>query len=345
MSQPEKALNRSVCVLSQFLQHGTLQRERSNSYLDGPIGALMKDFLALKSTRRLKPLTMEKIESHMNKFNLWLSVNNIFNICEIEPKHIYGFIKSLPPNKKALIHDTLLDLKGFFRFVYENDIIQTDLAASVPKDNYDHHAKIPSYYTEDEIQRLLNSIDRGTAVGKRDYAILIIAAHLGLRASDIARLKFENLQWEKSTLIIQQYKTGKEILLPLIPVVGNAILDYIQYGRPKCDEQYIFIQSKAPFVPVRPITISTCVGRRFINAGINIGQRRHGAHALRHSLVKELLKNRQTLPVITEVLGHQKTQSTKHYIRIDTESLSQCALEVPMVDPLFYAQKGGILFL
>jgi len=172
----------------------------------------------------------------------------------------------------------------------------------------------------------------------------VLAAYLGLRASDIAHLRFENLHWEQNTIILTQYKTGKLITLPLIPVVGNALLDYIQFARPKSDEQYIFLLALSPFLPVRPQTIAGMINRRFSNAGFKSKARRHGGHALRHSLVKELLNNKQSLPVISEVLGHKNTTSTRHYIRIDTESLSQCALGVPLVCPLFYNQKGGKLW-
>ena len=183
-------------------------------------------------------------------------------------------------------------------------------------------AKLPAYYTEEEIEKLLKSVDRGNIVGKRDYAILVIAAYLGLRASDIAHLRFENLHWAHNTIFLRQYKTGKNISLPLLPVVGNALLDYIQYGRPKSDEQYIFLLVISPFLPIRPQAIAGLINRRFSYAGFKSTTRRHGGHALRNSLVKELLNNKQSLPVISEVLGHKNTSSTRHYIRIDSETLA-----------------------
>ncbi|HUV01051.1 MAG TPA: site-specific integrase, partial [Bacteroidales bacterium] len=223
-------------------------------------------------------------------------------------------------------------------------IIPTNISTFIPKDNYQKQAKLPAYYTEEEIEKLLKSVDRGNIVGKRDYAILVLAAYLGLRVSDIARLRFKNLHWDQNTINLRQYKTDKNISLPLLPVVGNALLDYIQYGRPKSDEQYIFLLIISPFLPVRPQTIAGMINRRFSNAGFKSTNRRHGGHALRHSLVKELLNNKQSLPVISEVLGHKNTTSTRHYIRIDTESLAQCALEVPLVNPHFYNQEEGILW-
>jgi len=338
LSENEKNIEKAVSVLSEFIETGTIQKKNKITYLDGSIGSLMKDFLSFKELSKLSKLTIDKIESHMSKFNFWLSANGVLTIHEIKQIHIINFIKSLDPNKRAFIHDTLTDLRGFFKYLYEAKIILVDISSFIPKDNYESQSKLPSYYSEEEIDRLLNTIDRGTAVGKRDYSILLIAALLGLRVSDIARLKFENLHWENSTIVIRQYKTGKDIKLPLLPSIGNAILDYIQYGRPDSNEKYIFLLAISPFIPISARSIATMANRRFIDSNINIGNRRHGAHTLRHSLVKELLKNKQTLPVITEVLGHKNTESTRHYIRIDTESLRQCSLDVPVVSPLFYSQ-------
>ena len=341
LSINEKLIEKSISVLSEFMQTGLIQKKKKITYLDGSIGSLMKDFLSFKQSRRLSRLTIEKMESHMSNFNFWLSANRIFDVRDIRQTHVISFIQSLEPHKKALIHDTLMDLRGFFRFLYDNEFITTNIATFIPRDNYCNQSRLPSYYTEAEINQLLNSIDRGTSVGKRDYAILILAARLGLRESDIARLKFENLHWDNSTITLKQYKTGKYLKLPLLPAAGNAILDYIQYGRPKSNEPYVFLLVTSPYHPIKSHTIAGFVGRRFSNANLNTKGKRHGGHALRHSLVKELLQNRQTLPVIMEVLGHKNLESTRHYIRIDTESLRQCALDVPAVDALFYAQGEG----
>jgi site-specific recombinase XerD len=343
LSDKEKLIEKSVSVLSEYIELGSVQRKCKIRYLDGSIGLLMKEFLAYKRSHRLREITLDKIESHMSNFNFWLSTNGIFSIHDIRQPDIISFIKSLDTHKKALIHDTLMDLRGFFKFLYDTRITSTNIATFIPKDNYNKLAKLPAYYTEEEIEKLLKSVDRGNIVGKRDYAILVLAAYLGLRASDIAHLRFGNLLWNQNMIMLKQYKTGKDIILPLLPVVGNALLDYIQYSRPRSDEQCIFLLLISPFLPIRPQTIAGMINRRFYYAGFKSNNRRHGGHALRHSLVKELLNNKQSLPVISEVLGHKNTTSTRHYIRIDTESLSQCALEVSLVDPLFYNQEGGLL--
>jgi site-specific recombinase XerD len=187
-------------------------------------------------------------------------------------------------------------------------------------------------------------VDRNHAVGKRDHTIILLAARLGLRASDIAKLKFENILWEQSSIHLTQFKTGNEIKLPLLSEVGNAIVDYLKYGRPKSSENFLFLCARSPFNPIDTSVITRIVQNTFAKTGINTKYRRHGPHALRHSLAGRLLENLTTLPVITEVLGHENTESTKFYLRIDLTSLRQCVLEVPAVSTCFYRQKGGFFY-
>ena len=119
LTEKEKSIEKSISVLYEYIENGSVQRKCKVRYLGGSIGLLMKDFLALKQSRRLKQITLEKMESHMSNFNFWLNANGIFSINDIRHHHIITFIKSLDPHKKALIHDTLMDLRGFFKFLYD----------------------------------------------------------------------------------------------------------------------------------------------------------------------------------------------------------------------------------
>jgi integrase len=203
---------------------------------------------------------------------------------------------------------------------------------------------MPSIYTTEEIENLIGSVDISCAVGKRDYAIILLAARLGMRASDIANLKFENIFWERNTIDLTQFKTGKKIELPLLTEVGNAIVDYLKYGRPKLNEPFVFLCARSPFNPIHTCVITQIVQHAFVKTGINTKDRKHGPHALRHSLAGRLLERQTVLPVISEVLGHENTESTRFYLRVDLTSMRQCALDVPEVLPSFYNQKGGIFY-
>jgi phage integrase family protein len=167
---------------------------------------------------------------------------------------------------------------------------------------------------------------------------------LGLRASDIANLKFENILWEDNAIRLIQQKTNKELELPLLPEIGNAIIEYLRYGRPKSQSSYIFLLARSPYTHINQPVISQIAKKYFLKANVNIKNKHHGAHALRHSLATLLLEEQVKLPVISEVLGHENTESTSYYLRIDIQSLKKCSLDVSPVCENFYTQKGGYFY-
>jgi site-specific recombinase XerD len=129
--------------------------------------------------------------------------------------------------------------------------------------------------------------------------------------------------------------------LPIVPEVGNAIIDYLKYGRPISNENYCFLQVVFPYNKIAPHDINNAVQFYLKRTNISLNNRMHGPHAFRHSFASALLNEATPLPVISQALGHTTTMSTMFYLRIDTSSLKQCALEVPHVPFSFYKQKGG----
>jgi integrase/recombinase XerD len=344
LSKNEKDLVRGVNVLCEFQETGSLLPVKEQTVFEGPIGQLMTKYLSYKISLRLKKHTIDEKEQHLYRFLCYLNEHDITSVNAINQLHVLYFIKGIDPRFSALPHLTMRTLRGFFSYMYAQHMIDVDLAGIIPKDNFKKQAKLPSIYSQKEIETMLASINRGNANGKRNYAIVILAARLGLRASDIANLKFENIQWEQCTIKFNQYKTGKNLELPMLPEVGNAIVDYLKYGRPKSNETSIFLLSRSPYTPIYSGSITGIVHTSLVRAGISIENRKHGAHALRHSLASILLEKGTILPIISEVLGHENTESTKYYLRIDLKSLRQCVIEVPSVSTSFYGQKGGYFY-
>jgi len=174
--------------------------------------------------------------------------------------------------------------------------------------------------------------------------MILLASRLGLRASDIAHLTFDNIDWENSTITLSQFKTRKKIEIPLLVDVGEAIIDYLKYGRKRSESPKIFLYTRAPFTAMTNAAVAGALGRIVDASGVNTTGRKHGAHAMRHSLASRFLENKESIPVISEALGHQSTTTTMSYLRIDVESLRKCALNVPLVDTSFYEQEGGAFY-
>ncbi|GGK16541.1 hypothetical protein GCM10007084_44770 [Parabacteroides faecis] len=344
LSTSNKNFVRSIKILSEYQSTGIVKPSKQEVSFYGEIGTLMQSYINACRLRRLVPDAIDRYERTLYRFFCFLNRIKVDEIQNIKTVHILLYFNNLDAQVKSLIQNAASILKLFFSYLYDNNYTLTNLSLAVPRHNIREQPKLPSYYSKDEIESLLQSIERSSDLGKRDYAIILLAARLGLRASDICSLKFENIIWDKSLMQLDQNKTGKRIELPLLTELGNAIIDYLKLARPKSKETYVFLRAKAPFTRLYSAAITSIVHKHLVHAGINIENRRHGAHALRHSLAGVLLEQRTTLPIISEVLGHGSTESTKYYLRIDSTSLKQCALEVPPVLQKFYTQKGGIFY-
>ena len=344
LSKAERDAIHFVNILCEFFETGIIKPRKKPVFFEGAIGQLMTEFLSYKMTLRLKEHTIDWHKQCLYRFLVFLNKAGIASIKSLSHIHILNYIKSIDPSRVGLTRMMIQNLRGFLRYLYDQHHMDIDLSEIIPKFNRRNPAQLPSTYSQVEVEKLINSIDRGTACGKRDYAILLLAARVGLRASDIANLKFENLNWEKCTIELCQFKTGRPLELPLLPEIGNALIDYLKYGRPKTNESCVFMLAKKPFTRLYPYSVGGMVQSYFLKAGIEIESKKHGVHTLRHSLAVNMLEKGTTLPVISEVLGHEYTSSTEYYLRVDLKSMRQCALDVPPVSPSFYNQKGGLFY-
>ena len=317
-------------------------RRKPPKELNGPIGKTMQDFIDFKTTiYSLSKATITNYKIYLHAFNCFLSERRIRSVHRINLSEILQFIGGLNPGKPAARHVALSILRSYLQYLFEREIVSTDYSKKIPSDNYKQQPRLPSTFAKEEIERFISSIDRGSPKGKRDYAIFLLALKLGLRSSDIANLKFENISWQTDEFIIEQQKTGKSITLPILPEVGNAIIDYLKYGRPLSNENYCFLQIVFPQGKIKPHDIANSSQLYLKRANIDLRNRKHGPHTLRHSFASSLLDQATPLPVISEALGHSSTTSTMFYLRINTSVLKQCALEVPYTPFSFYRQKGG----
>jgi integrase/recombinase XerD len=339
LSRKEKDLIRCTNVLSEYQATGSIKfRSILKSYLfEGEIGNLILDYLSYRKLHGISDDALNNNKLYLHRFLEFLNSNQVLSLTALDKQHIIEFINGLGYYSKSTVHCMLSSLRGFLNYLFEDGYLECNLTYLVPKSSYKKEARLPTTYTKNEVSRLLESVDRSSPKGKRDIAMILLAARVGLRASDICGLKFEDIHWESNTIHLIQKKTKKQIELPLLVEIGNAIIDYLKYGRPKSDLPYIFLRAGQPYDKLEEPTLHSIVSFYLRQAGIeNIDKKKHGPHALRHSLAGILLEKKTPLPVIAEVLGHTNTESTKAYLRIDLDSLRQCALDVlPLKTPLF----------
>ena len=339
----ERDIIRSLQVLNEFQEKGTISktnRKQLKQELFGPIGRLMNKFLLHLESLRRNRITISDHRLYLSRFLFYLNSKEVSDIEGVMEEHILSFVSTQTNNQIGVVSS----IRFFLRFLFEERIIKTDLSAILQHYKWIKREKLPSVYTPKEVLQIESSIHREDATGKRNYAMILLASRLGLRASDIAHLTFSNIDWANSTIAFSQFKTGKLINLPLLVDVGEAIIDYLKYGRKKTVSPRVFLYTRAPFTAMTNAAVAGTLGHTISESGVDTAGRKHGPHAMRHSLASRFLENQESMPVISEALGHQSTTTTMSYLRIDVESLRKCALNVPLVDTSFYEQEGGVFY-
>ncbi len=347
----EQFLANGTKKLTEFQQTGKIDasvRPKSKYPIafNGGIGKSITDFIEYKrSEERLSDIRLHCHQRNLLPFHRYCGEEGIRSTADIDMAVILRYIGKLDCKKKTPLYLGISSLRSFMKYLFQQGISAVDHSLGIPAYRSVGQPELPSTYSKREIEKLVLSVERSSAIGKRNYAIVLLAARLGLRASDISRLKFEELDWDTSTISIKQVKTGRELVLPLLPDVGNALIDYLKHGRPESEEPFVFLSERPPYGRFTTSNVVThVVQRAFGKSGIDIRNRRFGPHSLRHSLASRMLEESTVLPVIAEVLGHESTESTRYYLRIDLRSMMQCMLEVPPVPTGFYLQKGGVFY-
>ena len=192
---------------------------------------------------------------------------------------------------------------------------------------------LPTVWSAEEIEKILKAVDRCNPSGKRDYAIILLVARLGLRIGNVRDLKLYDINWQTNQINIMQNKTNEPISLPLMEDVGWAIIDYLKNGRPITDCPNVFVRHQAPFMPFSSKnSLFSMLTRIISKAGVATEKRaRAGMHSLRHSLASELMKNNVEINIISDILGHCTPETTRHYLRVNLPALRECALNVEVV--------------
>jgi site-specific recombinase XerD len=220
------------------------------------------------------------------------------------------------------------DMRSFLRFLTMRGILYKDLSADLPQIRVARDAKIPSVWEQELLAKLLEAVDRSSARGKRDYAVLLLACRLGLRAGDIRTLKLDQLDWEHSTIEVTQSKTGTPLRLPMTDEVGEALIDYLKSGRPQTANREVFLKVSPPFDPFKGNNLHHIVTYWRLLAGIRFrSPQKHGMHSLRHTLATRLLQKGTPLTTIAGILGHTSLESTRIYAKADVEALRSVALD------------------
>lgn len=186
--------------------------------------------------------------------------------------------------------------------------------------------------TEDQLRTLVSSFDRTTAIGRRDYAMILLMSTLGLRASEVAFLKLDDLKWRESSLKIVTPKNRRTMTLPLPPVTGRAIAEYLRHGRPVTSHRHVFARHCAPrHVPLSASTIRAMTVRAYRRCGFS--SQWCGTHILRHTVATQLHQRGAALKEVADLLGHRSIETSAIYAKVNLSALFAVAMPWPEVTP------------
>lgn len=219
-------------------------------------------------------------------------------------------------------------LRSFLRFLFMRGETRTDLALAVLAVRRWRLSTVPRYMSPRDVERLLRSCDRTSTTGRRNHAVLLLLARLGLRASEVAALELGDVRWREGEILVR----GKGLVrdrLPLLPDVGEALALYVKKDRPHAASRHVFLCRRAPHRGFgHPSTVTTIVTRALVRAGLAPPTR--GAHLLRHSLATMMVRRGASLAEIGQVLRHRSPNTTEIYAKLDFDALRDIALPWPM---------------
>lgn len=284
----------------------------------------------LKCERGLSPKTVQRYASFARRLLLARFKSSEPNLSRLTPGDISRFITrhaaSMVPKEAQLMTSAL---RAFFRFLLQYGEINQDLAAVVPTVADWRRAQVPHFITQTQVRAMLETCDRSTTCGRRNYALLLILARLGLRASEVMNLRLTDIDWRAGEITV--HGKGKLVdRLPLPQDVGEALAEYLQHGRPKCKVTEVFVRDRAPHRRFANASCVSSIVRRALHRAGFVDLPKFGAQLLRSSLATAMLHDGASMSEIGEVLRHRSPNTTELYVKVDFEGLRSLAQPWPV---------------
>jgi integrase/recombinase XerD len=319
----------SVHVLARFLDERCCLK-KSVAPPAGPVDALAGAFMVhLQDVRGYVSSTIRRQGGIVAEFLTWLRFEDAPDrLASLKANDIEGFVRHLGHRMgRVSLQKPIATMRNFLRFLAAGGIAPAGLEAMIDSPRVYRQEQLPRSLPWSTVEDFLGSINRDSAIGKRDYAIFSLMTTYGLRACDVVALTLDDIQWRGRRLCIRQSKTGHALELPLTDAVGSAIHDYLakvpRYGA----YRQVFLRLKAPGGRLKPTAVIEAFQAWSSRSGLEIPFK--GVHCLRHSYALHLLRRGLSLKTIGDLLGHRSPESTTVYLRLSTEDLRTVALPVP----------------
>lgn len=294
-----------------------------------PLEKIERDFERyLRQDRGLCEVSIIRHRTPLRKFLNQCCSAGISSITTLTGKDITQFlVQHSHDQSPSSAKNMCWTLRAFSRYLVYRGHTTVDLSSAVPSIRTWKLTALPERLSPEQIEAVLDSCDRNSAMGLRDYAVLVLLSRLGLRANEVALLKLDDIHWHAGSIII--HGKGRTVAtMPLLSEVGAAISDYLQNARPKTDSRFVFVRILAPHSQfASSAAISMIATSALTRAGLDL--RRAGSHIFRHSLATNLLQAGSSLSEIGQVLRHKDHDTSRVYAKVDLDGLSALALPWP----------------
>jgi site-specific recombinase XerD len=317
-----------VRLLERYLDHRGLLPPCS---VQTPVDRKLDDFAAyLQQVRGLAPGTIADHRKTAAQFIHHVDTEgNLAALAQVTAPQIEEFVRSCGRRLgRGTMQHVVSQLRSFLRFLAARGEAPTGLDARIDTPRLYRGEQLPRALPWETVLALLRAIDRSTSIGRRDYAMFLLIATYGLRASEIVGLRIEDVAWRSSRLSVQQQKSGGPLLLPLTDAVGDSLVAYLCDGRPPLPARQIFVRHRAPAGVLKPTAVTEAFQAWTRRSGLQIPFQ--GSHCLRHSYAVHLLRQGTSLKTIGDLLGHRSAESTCVYLRLAVEDLRDVALPLPI---------------
>ncbi len=282
-------------------------------------------FHYLQEEKGLRPGSIRHYQHYLRLFQEYLTKIKLDHIRELSPVVLSAFVMDKGRFlSKNTVTSLCASLRIFLRYLYRERIISTDLSLHIEKPRKYALSDIPRSISWNDVRLMFEVVDRRSPIGKRDYAILLLLVTYGLRGGEVAALTLDDIDWKRERIRIPERKAGDSTTYPLTPIIGEAILTYLQKARPPVSHRSVFCRAVAPHSPLDCHAISNRVSRYLRKAGVKVA--RAGAHTLRHTCVQRLVEADLPFKTIGDYVGHRSPSSTQIYTKVSLESLREVAL-------------------
>jgi site-specific recombinase XerD len=318
-------------VLEDLRRRGVLPCREGPPTKMGSVTLLLERYRRyLADVRGLAPSTIMEYVRGAKRILTWLRPRRRA-VRAIRGRDVLAFVGDLAREQSTRCWRNRItsQTRIFLRFLRWDGVIENDLAFAVPKLRSWQLASVPRHLPWESVRQLIESIDTTTPTGKRDKAVLLLIALLGMRGEEVRTLELKHVAWRSGEIRLPRTKTQRAKVLPLPQEVGVALAAYILHGRPRVSSPTVFLRHAAPRCPLsEPAAVSRIVARCIIRAGIP-DPGRPGVHLLRHSLATRMVNSGVPIKQIADVLGHRSINTTAIYTKVDLIHLAEVALPFP----------------